>query len=142
MGVRVKVRIEILDKSIDTSALVNSGFETDSPQIIVPMKLFTKLNIDLDKLGRHITLEYDTAGGPIAMHVYPGSCKVRVEEKDRSSSWVKSDLVISPIEKEVIISDALIEELGIVILSPRRGFWRFIDDPPEKIRFSQEPEHW
>jgi hypothetical protein len=35
---------------------------------------------------------------------------------------VISDLVISPIEREVLISDALGEELGIEILSLKRGF--------------------
>jgi len=32
-----------------------------------------------------------------------------------------SDLVISPIERDALISDALGEELGIVILSLKKG---------------------
>jgi len=27
------------------------------------------------------------------------------------------------------MSDALIEELGVVIISPRKGLWKFTDDP-------------
>jgi len=140
--VRVRIRIELLNKNIDTSALVNSGFETDNPQIIIPNRLLMKHNLDLNKLGQYMTVEYDTAGGPIVMYVYPNSCKVRVVEEDKISRWVKSDLVVSPIEREVIIGDALIEELNIIILSPRKGFWRFADDPPDKTRFSRKPEYW
>lgn len=37
------------------------------------------------------------------------------------SKVVETDLLISPVEREVIMSDALIEELRIIILSARRG---------------------
>jgi hypothetical protein len=40
------------------------------------------------------------------------------------------------------MSDALIEELGIVLISPRSGLWRFIDDRPEAIRRSYSPQYW
>jgi hypothetical protein len=47
MGVRVKVRIVIGGKEIETTALVNSGFETDTPQLLVPHKFILSNNIDL-----------------------------------------------------------------------------------------------
>jgi len=142
LGVRVKLRVRFNDKFVDAIALANTGFETDSPQLLVPRSFITLNNIDLRFLGEPRVVEYDTAGGPIVMHMYPYACRAAVIEEDKVSKEVKADLVISPIEREVIMSDALIEELGIILLSPRRGLWRFIDDPVERIRYSYRPQYW
>ena len=93
-------------------------------------------------LGKPIMLEYDTAGGAITMFTYPKACRVSVVEPDRSSKEVESDLVISLTEKEVLISDALAAELGIVILNPRTGLWRFIDDDQSITRHSYRQQLW
>jgi len=45
-----------------------------------------------------------------------------------------------PGELEVLLGDALIEELGIDIVKPRSGLWRFIDE--RKLRTSEEIEYW
>ena len=45
-----------------------------------------------------------------------------------------------PGELEVLLGDALIEELGIDIVKPRSGLWRFIDE--RKLRTSKEIEYW
>ncbi len=142
MGVRVRLRVRISDKEVDLVALANSGFETDSPQLLVPRNFILRNSLEPLLPSNPLTLEYDTAGGPIVMHVYPYACTVKVLEEDRTSREVKADLVVSPIEKEALMSDALIEELGIVILSPRRGLWRFMDDPVDKIRVSYKPQYW
>lgn len=141
MGVRVKVRISI-NKPIECVALANSGFETDTPQILIPTNFLLKNRINIKKLRKPETLEYDTAGGPIIMYVYHQACTVRVIENDKTSQDVITDLVISPIEREAIMSDALIEELGILIISPRKGLWKFSDDPPGKIRQSYPKQYW
>ncbi|OYT40355.1 MAG: hypothetical protein B6U89_02465 [Desulfurococcales archaeon ex4484_58] len=142
MGVRVKIKVNMLNKEIETIALANSGFETDTPQLLVPKNFLVLNEINLDNLGKPVIMEYDTAGGSIAMYVYPRSCRVRVVEPDTVSREVIVDLVISPIEREVVMSDALIEELGIILLSPRKGLWRFVNDPVDKIRESYKPTYW
>ena len=43
---------------------------------------------------------------------------------------------ISTSETEVLLSDYVISELGIVILDALRGHWRLRRDPPEKVRHS------
>jgi len=58
----------------------------------------------------------------------------------RGSKNVKADLVLSPIEKEVLMSDALIEELEVVILSQRKRLWKFMDE--QKVRQSYKPQYW
>jgi hypothetical protein len=48
--------------------------------------------------------------------------------------------MVSLLEYEVLISDALAEELGIVILAPKTGLWRFRDE--DKVRTSEAPQYW
>lgn len=52
MGVRVKVKIIVNGRSVITSALINSRFETDSPDICIPMELACHLGLwPSDKVG-------------------------------------------------------------------------------------------
>lgn len=142
MGVRVKIKIIIGNRTVETIALVNSGFETEGPQLLIPQKFILSNNIDPEQLGKPSINEYDTAGGPIIMYAYPEACTINVVEEDKISKHVKADLVISPIEKEALMSDSLTEELEIIILSPRKGLWKFADDPINKIRQSHKPQYW
>ncbi|MEZ0346161.1 MAG: hypothetical protein ABWK01_06395 [Infirmifilum sp.] len=142
MGVRVRIRVELAGKIVETAALANSGFETEDPQLLVPHAFLLRNGISVESLGKPVVAEYDTAGGPVSAYAYPGACVVAVVEEDRVSRSVRTDLVISLIEREVLMSDALIEELGIVILSPKRGLWRFSDDPPQEVRQSCRPQYW
>jgi len=90
----VRVRIESSRGSVETSALVNTGFETPNPQILLPVKAAEKLGLwsDLPKLAEGVE--------------------------------AVADAVISPIEVEVLISDKLADELMIAIEKPGEGLWR------------------
>jgi hypothetical protein len=142
MGVRAKIKIVIGRKILEAVTLVNSGFETDRPQLLVPHNFLLKNDISLEGLRNPTIIEYDTAGGPITMSVYPKACAVAIIEEDKKSKNVKADLVISPIEREVLMSDALTEELELIILSPRKGLWKFREDPQNKARQSHKPQYW
>jgi hypothetical protein len=141
LAVRVLVRIKIAGCEVESVALVNSGFETETPQILIPVKMLIENNIDVSAL-KGSSVEYGTPAGNVSMYVVRRGCTISVIEPDRVVGEVISDLVISPIEREVLISDALGEELGIEILSLKRGFWRFKDDPPNTIRNSHRPQLW
>jgi len=39
MGVRVRLRIKSAGKTVETTALVNTGFETEQPEILLPANL-------------------------------------------------------------------------------------------------------
>ncbi|MCC6003981.1 MAG: hypothetical protein LM590_06535 [Thermofilum sp.] len=142
MGVRVKLRITMGSGAVDAVALANTGFETDEPQLLVPQAFLIRSGVGLEVLGRPIAVEYDTAGGPTLMHVYPRACRVAVLEPDRASKEVEADLAVSLIEREVLMSDALIGELGVDIVNPKAGLWRFIDDTAGVIRRSYKPQLW
>ena len=62
----------------------------------------------------------------------PEAAEDTVEAGDRSIGPIKCDIMVSNVEYEVLISDKLGGELGIVILD-LRGKWRFIDEDKERI---------
>ena len=140
MGVRVKIRIKHNDKEIVTSALVNAGFETRRPRILIPLRLAEELHIYPPKEG--YIKEYQVAGGGRIQLIECGVIKVKLEEEDVKKLYVNAVAVVSSGEKEVLLSDKLIDELGIIILKPGEGLWRHIDDPSERIRRSQKKQEW
>lgn len=138
MGVRVKLKIKGRRASVITAALVNSGFETEDPELIIPESLAERIGI---------------TGSSIAQYKLAGSSGVmglRVEElidvelllDDKQPIRAKAVVTIIPGEEEVIISDYLASNLGIVILNPHKGEWCLIEEIGRKVRFSEEPEFW
>lgn len=139
MAVRVKLRItsesggEVL-----TTALVNSGFEAETPQLLIPKALASKLGLWPPPPDAQL-IEVGTAGGPVRNYLAPRALKVCVEAGDRRVGPVECDAMISLLEYEVLISDRLGGELGIVILD-LRGKWRFSDE--DRVRLTEPPYYW
>jgi len=48
--VRLKLRSRISGDSVETVALVNTGFETESPQLLIPLALARRLSLHLHHL--------------------------------------------------------------------------------------------
>lgn len=140
MAVRVRLRIKSLRSGREalTSALVNSGFEAESPQLLVPRRLAAELGLWPPPDDAYL-VEFGTAGGVVRNYLVPGAAEVTVEAGDRSVGPVKCDIVISGVEEEVLISDRLGGELGIVILD-LRGKWRFSDE--DRVRETEPPQYW
>ena len=137
MAVRIKLRLRYCDKVLETSALVNTGFETPNPQILLPIKVAERLSL-WPELPKDTLVEiYDTAGGPVRVYRVRNAVNVEIPEKDIS---VIADAVISHTEVEVLISDKLADELMIVIERPGEGIWRFRDE--NILRKSEKPEIW
>jgi predicted aspartyl protease len=55
MGVRVKIRVKLNREEVEAAALVNTGFETEQPEILLPVKLAERLG--LYPPARNSTLE-------------------------------------------------------------------------------------
>ncbi|OYT47617.1 MAG: hypothetical protein B6U85_04830 [Desulfurococcales archaeon ex4484_42] len=140
MAVRVKLRIKskASGKEVVTSALVNSGFEAETPQLLIPRALASTLGLWPPPPEAYL-VEVGTAGGPVRNYLVPKAAEVTVETKDRRVGPVVCDVMISSIEYEVLISDKLGGELGIVILD-LRGKWRFSDE--DKVRETEQPQYW
>jgi len=76
MAVRVRVRISVGDRSLETIALVNTGYEAETPQILVPIPAAEALGAWPPQGAFEST--YETAGGPLRTWVYPRGCRVKI----------------------------------------------------------------
>ena len=123
MGVRVKVRVKYSGKSVDLIALVNTGYETDVPEILIPVDIAEKLGL-WPKLPDNTLVEtYKTASG--LMKVYRvGGANVSLLIDDVEVRSTEAYVVISEHTDEALISDQLTSRLDIVIEDPAKGLWR------------------
>lgn len=119
-------------------ALVNSGFEVDTPQILVPVEVARELSLYAHLLEARIE-SYGTVAGPIRLYVLPSSAEAWVIEPDVESVHVVCDVLISDVEREVLISDYLAGELGIIAEDFKIGLWRLRGDPEGRVRESYKP---
>lgn len=140
MVVRVKLKIRSLlsGSEVVSSALVNSSFEAETPQLLVPRSLAVKLGLWPPPPQAYL-VEVGTAGGPVRNYFVPEAAEVYVVTEDRIVGPVKCDVMISNLEYEVLISDILGSKLKIVILD-LKGKWRFSDE--EKVRTTEPPQYW
>ena len=139
MAVRVRLRVTSrYGGEVPTPALVNSGFEAETPQLLLPRGLASILNLWPPPPEAQL-IEVGTAGGPVRNYIVPRALQVWVETEDRRVGPIECDAMISLLEYEVLISDMLGGELGIVILD-LRGKWRFADE--DKVRSTEPPRYW
>lgn len=133
---RIRISIRYKENNVVTVALVNSGYESEVPEIHIPLALARRLGLPLERLRAE---RYHVVGSETTTYILD-YVDVKVITEDRESKWVKARAVSVPGELEVLLGDALIEELGIDIVKPRSGLWRFIDE--RKLRTSEEIEYW
>jgi len=121
MAVRIKLRLRARASggAIEVSALINSGFETDSPQLLIPMRLARRLALYPPPITSSI-IEIGTAGGPSRVFLIREALEVWAITDDREVGPKLVDVLISPIEEEVLVNDKLTEELGIILLPRAR----------------------
>mgnify|MGYP000188542925 CR=1 FL=1 len=138
MAVRLKLRVRVNDRYIDVVALLNSGYEAPTPQLLIPISIARKLGLWPPEQAYEAMLE--TAGGPLRVWYYPRKALVKVIAGDVESKEVLTDIMVSPIADEPLINDMLAEELEIAVESFGRGLWRFRWEPKEKLRPSEKRE--
>jgi len=136
MGVRVRVRITCRDMSSETVALLNSGFESSEPDIAVPTAVARDLGLWPPQSFELETVS--TAGGDVQVF-YIGNepCTIELlDEHGRPLDSARCKIIIDPHLDETLLSDYIIDELGITVISFRRGLWRHRSDPPDTVRHS------
>jgi len=136
MVVRVPVEVRYIDKSLATSTLVNSGYEADEPEIHLPLSFIQRLGI---KHEEAISERYKVVGAEVSTRIL-GYVEVRMNLEGKTAGWIKTRAVMVPGEYEVIISDALAEELGIIVVKPKKGLWKLYGEELE--RGSVKPQYW
>lgn len=146
MAVRIKVGLKPLKGNsteiMETSALANTGYESAAPQVVVPAKLARRLGFlpKLPKAARKETIV--TAIGTAKLQFIPDALEVSAVTSDRQVGPVRTSVIISAKEKEVLLSDVLIDELKLSLVRPGAGLWRFSDDKHDLVRESTAPEEW
>ncbi len=143
MVVRINVKIKFKDKFIITSAIANSGYETDEPEVILPIKVAENLGIYPKLPNGVIVEEYLSIGRRvIETFLIRNALEVLVLSNDRNVGPIIANAVITPGEDEVILSDKALDELKICLIKPGEGLWRFIDDKNNVIRKSVRAVRW
>ena len=137
MVVRLRIRIIAKDKEAEAIALVNSGYEADTPQLLIPVKLARELSYWPPPEDSIETI-FDTAGGPLRVWVIRDAADMKVVCRDVESDIVKVDIVISQLADEPLISDKLAGELKLVVEDFAEGLWRFRWEKPGKLRESEK----
>ncbi len=123
MGVRVRVRLRYKNASLDLVALVNTGYETDVPELLVPIGVAEKLGLWPKLPDDTIVETYRTASGLMRVYRVRGArASLLVGGEERRD--VEVYVVISEYADEALISDQLASEFGIVIEDPAKGLWR------------------
>jgi hypothetical protein len=146
MPVRVRMRARSLkglkiNKALEISALLNTGYTGSSPEIMVPVRLAEEMGFWPPPVDA-IESTYETAGGPARFHAIRDAVTLKVIDDDAESRELTADVIISPMEREALLSDVVIGELEIIILNAHKGYWRFSFDPSNKIRYTKRVELW
>ena len=137
MAVRLKLRLKRGNKIVDVVALLKSGYETDTPQLLIPTGLARELGLWPPGEASREDI-FEAAGGPLRVWIVPEAATVKVLAEDAESKEVAVDLVISPLADEPLISDQLAGRLEIAVEDFAEGLWRFRWEPREKLRGSAE----
>nr|MDO8082812.1 hypothetical protein [Candidatus Freyarchaeota archaeon] len=145
MVVRVRVRLKALKgdkgKTIEGVAVLNAGYESEHPEVIIPTKLAEKLGL-WPRLPEGTEVEtYEIAGGTKARVYYIDKClESEVITEDKASNPIKTIAVIMEGQDEILLSDGSISAHQIVLEDAKAGIWKFKGE--EKLRRSEPPEYW
>lgn len=123
MAVRVLVRVKATrgDMFLETAALINTGFETDGPDIVLPVKVAERLGL-WPPPSNSIVAEYGTVAGDVILVKIDNSIEVQVVADDRRSRNVVCNALVSTREDEVLVSDYVADELEVAVVRPRAGW--------------------
>lgn len=139
MAVHVKLRLEGGSRSgpaaIETGALVNTGFESDRTELILPAAAAHLLGWWPQLPAGAREENYLAANRqPVSFFRVTRALRVCAIVLNRTLRWVRCDAIIAQRERTVLISDALASALHLVILDPKRGLWCFTDEMGKRRR--------
>ncbi len=139
MGVRVNMLLRRADgATLTSSVLLNSGFESDEPHILLPRCAAERLFPVLPPGTKAQTI--GTAGGDAQILVPSEKIFARVLVEDQRGPEIPVCVFISDEEVEILVSDTAIDALGVEIKSPGKGLWKFAGE--EEIHSSSPPQEW
>ena len=102
MAVRLRLLLSRRGISVEVVALLNSGYEAPTPQLLIPVNLARSLGLWPPEGATEVLM--DTAGSPLRAWLYPRAATMKVVAPDAESREVVVDLVVSPLADEPLIS--------------------------------------
>ena len=132
----MRLRVERGEKVREIVALVNSGYEADTPQLMIPAGLARELGLWPPPPDAKEDF-FDTAGGPVRVWIVRSAARIKAIAEDAESDPVEADIVISQLIDEPLISDMLAGKLSIAVEDFLEGLWRFRWEPKERTRKSE-----
>jgi hypothetical protein len=121
-----------------TSAVLNGAFEVPEPYLLLPARCAERLLGDYRADALRETME--AAGGEVEMLLAAAEVTGRVVAPAREGRAVSFRVLVSEGDREVLVSDAGIDALGVRIESFAPGRWRFADET--LTRETETPQEW
>lgn len=121
----VKLRNRAGGFEIEVPAIANAAYETERPEICIPMELAERLGIKIEEASIEV---YEVVTGPVSLHFLPGMLDVSLSVEDKTIGPILSDVSIA-LKGEVLLSDKLIDALGVELVEPGKGLWRLSGEP-------------
>lgn len=145
MVVRVRVKLKALKgkvgETIESVALLNAGYESKEPEIIIPIGVAERLGF-WPRLPEGTEVESYEVAGKIKVRTYSieGGLEVQIITKDKASNPIKTRTIIMEGQDEILLSDSSISIHQIIIEDAKLGIWRFKKE--KKLRKSERPQYW
>lgn len=142
MAVRVPLRIiptagERQEAALQAVAVANSGYESDRPGVLLPVRLATRLGLWPAPAGARMD-RFESPGASFEMTTIPDA--VRCSLGRARGPAILAEAVVSERETEVVMNDALVEALRLELVAVHRGLYRV--GPRGRTRRSLKPQHW
>ncbi|MEM1538427.1 MAG: hypothetical protein QXK12_06295 [Candidatus Nezhaarchaeales archaeon] len=129
VGLKVKSRKGFMK---DLVTLVNGGAHSPEPVLVVDEEVARELGYEGGE-----AVEASIADTTREVYLVRDALELTLKgEGSEELSRIAAHLVIHPKLEEPLITDTTIDELGIQVISFSKGFWRHVNDPPNKVRRS------
>lgn len=143
----VKVRIRTPSgREVETSAVANSGFmwrarrpdgsDYSIPVINIPAPLARRLELAVPEEAGAAML-FRSAGADYIRAVPLGEVEVRLVIRDREVPWVRAKAICMLGSDRVLLSEGLLEQLGVLPFGTR---WLLLGE--SELRPEAEPQYW
>ena len=101
---------------------------------IIPVEIAHELNLWSPSTTESIVLS--TVAGELEVPYYRRIVTLELVLSDRESKKLHVNVLVDPHVDEVLLSDYVASEFGIVLLDLKRDLWRLVDNPQDKVRES------
>jgi len=127
--------VKVGERVFEGAAILNGGFETEGPDIAIPVHVARELGLWPPATRALAALE--TGGGDVLLPYYESCATLELVLPDREPKAVRVNVIVNPHIDEIAMSDYVASELGVILMDFKKGLWRLADDPLQTLRRSE-----